>query len=233
MTWDTLGLIATALIVGYVFGRRAQAASEPAPPPVPPDLATLERVRPILATEGKIAATLHRRTARVLDPERLARDDVTLWGVTKQDNGDQWDLDDVAIGESADVARNTTWVVATAGDSAVAGPVRALDGAAETTLTLHRGGWLIVMPTRVTDEEAGRARVRRADGAPLGFGDGGNDNRSGFEFEVYAGQRLGPFEPGDLEFVLEPPAPARSSTLRVRVEASAFRPLHIPAAPAR
>ena len=48
-------LIAVALGAGYVIGKKG-LASEPYPPPEPPDPAALEAVRPILLADGKIAA---------------------------------------------------------------------------------------------------------------------------------------------------------------------------------
>jgi ribosomal protein L7/L12 len=47
-------LIIIAFAVGWVLGRTGPRAA--APPPAPPDPKALEQVRPILRTEGKIAA---------------------------------------------------------------------------------------------------------------------------------------------------------------------------------
>jgi hypothetical protein len=53
-TW-AISLIALAFGAGYLLGRKG-SISEPLPPPPPPDVMALEAVRPILASEGKIAA---------------------------------------------------------------------------------------------------------------------------------------------------------------------------------
>ncbi len=57
-----IAFIAAAFLVGYVLGRRSGRAAGPLAPPVPPDPAVLERVRPILETQGKIAAIKAYRT---------------------------------------------------------------------------------------------------------------------------------------------------------------------------
>ncbi len=48
-------LIAAAFVVGWVLGHSTRSA-ESSPPPAPPDAAALDKVRPILQTDGKIAA---------------------------------------------------------------------------------------------------------------------------------------------------------------------------------
>lgn len=48
-------LIAGAFMVGWVLGWTSKP-SAPASPPVPPDADALDQVRPILQTDGKIAA---------------------------------------------------------------------------------------------------------------------------------------------------------------------------------
>ena len=56
MDTTTLAFIAVAFVVGYVFGSRGKGDRASSAPPVPPDPAALARVRPILASDGKIAA---------------------------------------------------------------------------------------------------------------------------------------------------------------------------------
>ena len=48
--------IGAAFLVGYTLGRRAGAETGPLPLPVPPDPNALERVRPILESDGNIEA---------------------------------------------------------------------------------------------------------------------------------------------------------------------------------
>jgi len=50
-----IALILLAFGTGYVFGKKGPR-SEPLPPPAAPDPEALDAVRPILASEGKIAA---------------------------------------------------------------------------------------------------------------------------------------------------------------------------------
>ena len=70
-----MALIAAAFGVGYLFGRKGPS-SEPLPPPAPPDMAALEAVRPILASDGKIAAikAYRERTGTGLRDAKLAVD---------------------------------------------------------------------------------------------------------------------------------------------------------------
>ncbi len=70
-----LGLIAAALVIGYVLGRRAPGGTS-LPPPVPPDPAALAAVGPILARDGKIAAikAYRERTGVGLRDAKLAVD---------------------------------------------------------------------------------------------------------------------------------------------------------------
>jgi len=68
-----LGLIAAALVIGFVFGRRAPGGT-PLPPPASPDQAALAAVRPILASDGMIAAikAYRERTGAGLRDAKLA-----------------------------------------------------------------------------------------------------------------------------------------------------------------
>ena len=50
-----ISLIALAFGAGFMFGKSASPAQASAPP-APPDAAALAAVRPILASDGKIAA---------------------------------------------------------------------------------------------------------------------------------------------------------------------------------
>ena len=70
-----IGLIACAFGAGYFVGKNGPAA-EPSPPPPPPDLEALEAVRPILVSEGKIAAikAYRERTGTGLRDAKLAVD---------------------------------------------------------------------------------------------------------------------------------------------------------------
>lgn len=74
-----IALIAIAFGAGYFLGRKGPV-SEPLPPPAPPDLAALDAVRPILASEGKIAAikAYRERTGAGLRDAKLAVDTLDL-----------------------------------------------------------------------------------------------------------------------------------------------------------
>ena len=73
----TVVFIAVAFVVGYVLGGRGKGDRAPDPPP--PDPAALARVRPILSSEGKIAAIRAYRedTGAGLREAKLAVDTLT------------------------------------------------------------------------------------------------------------------------------------------------------------
>jgi hypothetical protein len=74
-----IALIAIAFGAGYFLGRKGPVPDS-LPAPAPPDQAALDAVRPILASEGKIAAikAYRERTGAGLRDAKLAVDTLDL-----------------------------------------------------------------------------------------------------------------------------------------------------------
>jgi hypothetical protein len=166
-------------------------------------------------------------TVRIADPQRIAGPNLRAWQFAADPARRVEQFVPAQPDAPAALEQGTSYVIAWDLVRAVAGPVKV--GAGETALEVKPAGWLVVVPDRISD--VGQPRLRRADGAAfIAFDPGPPGDVMMREMRLAAGRRLGPFEPGEVAFVVET-SDGKRREIRATVRAGCCTELAVPACP--